>query len=330
MDDFEPWCRAVRALLERQSAVQVIGEAGDGFGAIQKAQELQPDLILLDICLPKLDGIEAARRIREVSPKSKILFVSQEYSADVVQAAFRAGADGYVVKGNAGRDLLTAVNTVLGGESFLGARFAGHEFFGLFESQASRGVRSKDIIEPSIEQRIHSGCHQVGLYPDDRSFLHQLTQFVSSALEAGNAAIVVATESHRINLLATLDERGLDMGRAIEQGRYIALNAADAVSKFVINGLPDPARFLQVADNLITAAKYSSKEPVRVAICGECDPPIWELGEAAIQFEQLWNVVAARYDVDILCGYPLSTFHNPQVNGLLRRLCAEHSAVHSW
>ena len=311
--------------------MQVIGEAGDGFGAIHKAQELQPDLILLDICLPKLDGIEAARRIREVSPKSKILFVSQEYSADVVQAAFRAGADGYVVKGDAGRDLLTAVNTVLGGDSFLGARFAGHEFFGLFESQASRGVRSKDIIEPSIEQRIRSGCHQVGLYPDDRSFLHHLTQFVSAALEAGNAAIVVATESHRVNLLATLDEHGLDMGRAIEQGRYIALNAADAVSKFVINGLPDPARFLQVADNLITAAaKSSSKEPVRVAICGECDPPIWELGEAAIQFEQLWNVVAARYDVDILCGYPLSTFHNPQVNGLLRRLCAEHSAVHSW
>jgi DNA-binding NarL/FixJ family response regulator len=84
----------------------------DGLEAIQKAQELQPDLILLDVGLPTLNGIEVARRLRRISPRVKILFVSQETSEDVVQEALSAGAQGYIVKANASH-LLTAVNAIL-------------------------------------------------------------------------------------------------------------------------------------------------------------------------------------------------------------------------
>ena len=80
---------------------------------------MKPDLILLDIGLPKLNGLEAARRIRQLSPESKILFLSQESSADVVQEALRLGALGYVVKGHAQSDLLPAVEAVLRGERFI-------------------------------------------------------------------------------------------------------------------------------------------------------------------------------------------------------------------
>ena len=106
----------------------VIGVASDGLEAVQKAEELQPDLILLDIGLPSLNGIEVARQIRKLCPKSKILFVSQESSADVVQGALGTGAQGYVVKIDAGRELLEGVNTVLRDEQFVGGRFAGHDF----------------------------------------------------------------------------------------------------------------------------------------------------------------------------------------------------------
>jgi hypothetical protein len=121
------------------------------------------------------------------------------------------------------------------------------------------------------------------------------------------------------------------MGAAIEQGRYIALDAAGALSTFMVNDLPDPVRFFQVAGNLIMAAAKAVKgEHPRVAVCGECDPPLWTLGtgEAAIRMEQLWNEVAKTYDVDILCGYPLGSFHGAQDSHIFQRICAEHSAVH--
>lgn len=93
--------------------------------AVRSAEELRPDLILLDIGLPTLNGIAAARRIRKLSPKSKIIFVSQESSPDVVQEALNSGAWGYVVKTQAGTDLLAAVDAVLEGRQFVSAALSG-------------------------------------------------------------------------------------------------------------------------------------------------------------------------------------------------------------
>lgn len=119
VDDYELYRHFVASALSNQPKLQIIAEASDGLVAVQKAEELQPDLILLDIGLPKLNGIEAARRIRKVSPNSKILFVSQETSPDLVQAALGTGANGYLVKVDAGTKLLTAVDSVLEGKVFL-------------------------------------------------------------------------------------------------------------------------------------------------------------------------------------------------------------------
>ena len=313
-----------------------MGEVTDGLEAVQKAQELQPDLILLDIGLPRLNGIEAARRIRKLSPKSKVLFVSQESSADVVQEALRTGAEGYVVKMDAGLELLSAVNAVLRGERFVGMRFAGRDFTGASNVRGLESVRSNKIVAPPHQQRMGiTRHHEAGFYSDDRCFLDDLTQFIGAALKAGNAAIVVATESHRESLLPRLQAHGLDIGAAIEQGRYIALDAADTVSRFMLNDLPNPAPFLELAGTLITtAAKSATREHPRVAVCGECDPPLWTRGggEAAIRLEQLWNVIAMRYDVDILCAYPLIIFDDEEGSHIFQRICAEHSAIsfHSW
>jgi DNA-binding NarL/FixJ family response regulator len=125
VDDYKPIRQLLLSRLQNTSSAYVCWEASDGLEAVQKAEELQPDLILLDIGLPKLNGIEVARRIRKVSPGSKILFVSQESSADAVQAALDTGARGYVVKTDARRELLEGVNAVLRGERFVGRRFSG-------------------------------------------------------------------------------------------------------------------------------------------------------------------------------------------------------------
>jgi DNA-binding NarL/FixJ family response regulator len=119
VDDFEPWRRFVSSTLRKEPGLQVVGEASDGLEAFQKAVELEPDLILLDLGLPTLNGIEAARRIREIVPDAKIIFLSEESSAAIVQEAMSLGARGYVVKTMAAVDLVTAVETVLSGMKFV-------------------------------------------------------------------------------------------------------------------------------------------------------------------------------------------------------------------
>jgi DNA-binding NarL/FixJ family response regulator len=113
-------------MLQKQPELRVIGEASNGLVAVQNAQELQPDLILLDVGLPKLSGIEAARRIRDLSPASKILFLTQYRSREIAEEALCTGASGYIVKSHAGGDLLRAVNTVLQGQQFVSAGLGDH------------------------------------------------------------------------------------------------------------------------------------------------------------------------------------------------------------
>ncbi len=103
---------------------QIIAEASDGLEAVRKSAELQPDLIVLDIGMPELNGIDAARQIRKISPRSKILFLSENHCPDVVREAFRVGAAGYVVKSEAACDLLVAVEAVIGNQQFVNRRFA--------------------------------------------------------------------------------------------------------------------------------------------------------------------------------------------------------------
>jgi DNA-binding NarL/FixJ family response regulator len=119
VDDNEPFRRFVRATLSTKPELKVVSEASDGLEAVQKAVELQPALIVLDIGLPGLNGLEAARRIRKLSPRSTILFLSQESSPDIVQEALCLGGLGYVIKSNAAVDLLIAVEAVLRNEQFV-------------------------------------------------------------------------------------------------------------------------------------------------------------------------------------------------------------------
>ena len=130
IEDSEEFRKFVCSTLGERPELQIVGEDTDGLQALQRAGELQPDLILLDIGLPSLNGIEVARQIPKLSPKSKILFVSQESSADVVREALGTGAHGYVVKIDAGSELLKGVNAVLRGEQFIGKRFAAHDLVG--------------------------------------------------------------------------------------------------------------------------------------------------------------------------------------------------------
>lgn len=130
VEDFEPFRRLIRTLLEAKPNLQIIAEIADGQEAVDKVAELKPSLILLDIGLPSLNGIAAARLMLRLSPNSKILFVSQESSPEVIHEALRLGASGFVTKNRAGVDLMPALEAVLLGGNFVSGQLEKEEGLG--------------------------------------------------------------------------------------------------------------------------------------------------------------------------------------------------------
>lgn len=314
VDDHREWRNLVRLLLQLRPEWQIICEVSDGLEAVQRADELKPDLILLDIGLPKLDGIEAARRIRQLSPNSKVVFLSIENSLDVVKVALGTGYLGYVNKAYAQSELPSAIEAVLRGERFVSS---GIESYRLTNPPGANGAFDHDVL----------------FYSDDTVFLENFIRRIAAALKAGNAAIVLATKSHRDSLIQRLNAERVDVAGAIQQGTYISLDAANSLSRIMVNGLPDPVQYFQGVSGLIEAATKAAKaKHPRVAICGERVGLLWAEGktDAATRLEQLGNNLCETHEVDMLCAYPLSSFHMGDDESGFRNICVAHSAVHSW
>ena len=234
VDDYQLWRRFIRKMVQEVPELQIIGEASDGDEAVQKAIQLRPDLTLLDIGLPTLSGIEAARRIRERSPNAKILFVSEQRSQDVVLEGLEAGS-GYVIKSNAPRELFPAIKTVLAGGCFVSPCVAG-----------SHSSDSDDKFDSSAET-IRSR-HEVEAYSDKATFVEGFARFIGASLRSGNAIVALASESHRVGVLQKLKSEGVDVGAAIEQRRYFPLD------------IPEGFQTFQFAEYLVTDAVKAARD----------------------------------------------------------------------
>jgi CheY-like chemotaxis protein len=330
VDDFEPFRAFVCSTLQQKPELEVICELSDGLAAVQRVEELKPDLIVLDIGLPTLNGLEAARQIRSLVPSVKIVFLTQESSGDVVQEALSSGADGYVVKTQAGSDLLAAVEAALQGKRFVSGEVTGHDFVDAPDRSRLLEVQPSDALL-GTQKTATTGYHDVLFYLDDVCFLENFCRFIEAALEAGNAVIAVATEPHRVSLHEMLQAHGVGIAAAVKEGRYIPLNVEEILSTVMVGDMPDPGRFAKVAGHLISAAaKTADGKHRRVSACGECAPGLWAKGmaEGAIRLEQLWDGVAETYGVDILCGYPVNGFQREENKQIFQRICAEHSTVY--
>jgi len=301
VDNYEPFRRFVESMICRRPEFQIVGESADGLDAVRGAAELQPDLILLDIGLPSLNGIGAARQILQRSPNSKILFVSGIRSHEIVGEALKTGGGGYLLKSDAGRELFAAIDSVLQGNPFRSSSLTGH--------------------------------HEVLFYSHDRQLIGKLSDFVEAALTTGNAAVVVATASHQKDLLQSLQAHGMDIATAIKQGRYLTMDATDALSAMIVNGVFEPDCFMGCFGALINKAMGAvGREHGRVAGFGECVDSLLKQGnhEAVIQDEKLGSRLCEMYPVDILCGYSIDCFEKAPSQNVIHQICAEHSAVHRF
>ena len=292
VEDHARFRHLICAALQRRPDFQTF-EAADGLEGVQRAEALQPDLILLDLNLPKLHGFEAAEQIRTVAPHARLLFLSQESSSEIVQKALSLGALAYVQKVSAATDLLSAIDAVLAGQRFVS--------------------RSVAFTEPVAAP--HLRRHEILFCSDDAAVVDGFARYVAAALNASDAAIVLATKSHRTDVLQALRRQGVDIDGAIERGTCLSFDADVA---------PDAARFLEAIDRARAAAASGGKARPRVAFCGERAGRLWAAGRTAeaVQLEQFCGELA--HDVDILCAYPVVYTTGDQA---LARICAEHTAV---
>jgi DNA-binding NarL/FixJ family response regulator len=302
VDDYEPWRRQIAAMLERGSPRwEVVGEASDGLDAVEKACTLRPDLTLLDIGLPALNGIEAAARILARHPTSRILFVSEHSAPDIVDAALATGAGGYLVKSRASVELRPAMSAVVEGGRFLSA-----------------------ILAEATWRHAAAFC------ADEARLLDEYVRLAETTLTAGHALIVTVETARRDVLQRQLQMKGVDVDRAIKEGRYLSGSVADALSGFMVDGWPDEARFQAAATPVVlAAARASNGERRRVAALGECGLALWRSGkaEAAIRAEQLWDELVRRHDIEALCGFSTSGLPHDEDQRTFQRICATHSAV---
>ena len=181
--------------------------------------------------------------------------------------------------------------------------------------------------------------HVVQFYSEDQSLVETLGRFIGSALEAGDAAIVVATKAHRDGLTQQLESGGLDVEGAIEEGRYVSLDAAETMAEIMVDGWPDESRFVDHIGGLLTRARSAAEnvkqsrttliiEP-RVVVFGEMVALLWADGKhpSAIRLEQLWNDLGKTHSFSLRCAYPMGGFHRQEHGESFLKICREHSAV---
>jgi PAS domain S-box-containing protein len=171
--------------------------------------------------------------------------------------------------------------------------------------------------------------HVVQLYTEDIFLVEVLSRFIGGAIAMGDAAVVVATKAHHEGLARRLSNQGLDTAKAIRQGRYLVLDAAETLPKFMVNGSVDEARFIEVIGGALVGVRNVDRKDSRIAVFGELVALLWAGGkpEEAIRVEQLWNDLAREHSFSLLCAYPITGFNNERHIEPFLKMCGEHSAV---
>jgi DNA-binding NarL/FixJ family response regulator len=323
VDDYAPFRRVVRLILQSRADLTIVGEASDGLEAVQQAIRLQPDLIVLDLDLPSLNGIQAARRLADLVPNAKTLFISVESSPDVVEEAMRVGV-GYVHKIRASTELLPAIDMVLSGKQFV-SKDIGLSTRSL--AGATEVPSERDPHRPRHRRGVH---HEVAFYPNEASLVAGLVRYIEVTLHRGDVIIAMATQAHRLQILEKLRARGLHLDTA-NDGHYVWLDSMDTLSLFLVNDWPDPLLFHRVVGDLAVATVESARQRHRrVAACGQLAPILWAKGKrnAAIEVETLWDDMCHTHGIDSLCAYVSATVDRDRHLRQFDRICAVHSAVH--
>jgi DNA-binding NarL/FixJ family response regulator len=306
VEDHAPFRSMICKLLQRQVDVRIVGEAADGLDAIRQAEALRPDVVVLDINLPKLNGLDVAGRLRTLVPDAKLMFVTIESSLEVVEQAYSTGAHGYVYKPRALRDMVPVLDAIIRG--------------GRFVSGGLARIAQGDSLA--------SHCHHLLFWSDETVVVDALTRFIATGLSAGNTVIAIVPAERAECVRRSLQAADVDIDLAKREHRYVPVAISELLARATVNGgTPDPARLFRAgADIVADAGLHTGNTHARIAACGELATALWTQGhlDAAIQLEHLWDEFATASQMDVLCAYPLAVRSGSEHG---RSLCAEHTVV---
>lgn len=189
-DDHEVVRLGLRTLLESGTGWKVVGEASNGRDAVERIKELKPDIVVMDLTMPQLNGLEATRQILKDAPRTAVMILSVNESEDIVHEVLSAGARGFMLKSDAGKDLLVAVEGLHQGRPFFSARVADY----VLQHYHRRGTATEPVASPSST-----------LTAREREVLQLLVEGQSNKEVASSLGIGVKTaEAHRANLMKKL------------------------------------------------------------------------------------------------------------------------------
>jgi DNA-binding NarL/FixJ family response regulator len=302
VDDHRQVLVTVSAMLSAD--FEIVGEATDGARAVETAHQVQPDAIVLDVNMPGLDGFQTCRALASSGlAATPVVFLSMHDADEVVGEAFRCGGRGYVLKTRVDSDLASALDHVLGGRVFVPSL-------------------------SSLLQLATGNAHAMQVHSDAESCVDDLAQFFDLALRRGDATCVIATEEIREGLGDRLRARGWDIGGPGGHKRYQAIDARDALRRFMRDGLPDPDRLAEIAVELDQYRRAVCDGPAsRLTVFGNMVMVLHADGNtrAMIALEHHWNRLTRQLPILTLCAYGSSCFHGAP--GLWPDVCAEHWAV---
>jgi CheY-like chemotaxis protein len=282
----------------------VVGATTEGREAADMARQLDPDVVVLDVDMPGLDGFQTLRALHHSgSPSIPAVFLSMHDAHEMISEAFRCGGRGYVLKSRIARDLPRAIDQALLGRLFAPSL-------------------------TSLSQLADDGGHALHLHAGVESLIDGVAALFDLALRRGDATCVIATSQVREGLSARLRARGWNAGGPSGHQRYLALDAADGLNRFMRNGVPDPDELALVADELDQFRRAVAGATSRLTVFGTMVAALNGEGaaEATIAVERLWDTLTHGRRVFTLCGYATSCFHSG-VPGLWPGVCSQHWAV---
>ena len=262
----------------------IAAAATDGYQALDAALKVAPDVIVLDVTMPGLDGFQTCQALEQAGSRAPVVFLSMHDGDDYVREAFRRGGRGYVLKSRAPRDLTAAIDQALLGRVFVPSLTA-------------------------LSRMAGRGGHAMILHEDREPLLNSLAGYFDLALRLGDATCVIADEPTREGLTARLRERGWDVGASGDR-RYRVIDVDEAVSESMRNGRPDAdllAGIAQELDEFRLAAGAS-----RLTLYGTMVMSLHASGNrrAVLEIERIWGAVARDLPILTLCGYAAACFHD--------------------
>jgi CheY-like chemotaxis protein len=284
----------------------VVGVATDGQAALESARQADPDLIVMDVAMPRLDGFQAVRALRKTASQAKVVFLSMHESDDYVLEAFECGGQGFVLKTRVQADLASAIDQVLAGRLFV----------------------------PSLKSLFHvadgGSGHAMQLHRHSDTFLDGVCEFFHLALQRGDATCLIGTEPVRAAVGARLRERGWDLDGSAAAERHLVVDAAEALNRFMRGDSPDPERLSEIADELEHYRLTRAEGPVsRLTVFGEMASVLSVRGNSAasVEVERNWTRLTHHLPHFTLCAYSSDCFDDEIHADLFANVCAEHWAV---